>query len=524
MNLQYSKNSTVKYQHNLAVPDEMEHILAQLGGKDKLKRNYPEVYKMLVRSGERTRKAANGEIVAPFVRDKENGDILGLTDSVGIRKLNFDILGTTYTSSEMSMVNANKSMVIIGALRDITHQWDLDGFAVTASNSNDLSGFSDTPSSQLISDSEYEFLATSTFYKTLLDEEGIPYYVSETHLTDSIKMIRSTELVEKIEINDPMPIKHPNADKTVIFYNNRTGDECDYYYNNVSTGEYDVEINIDFSGCATFIEGFEPLYVDKNRDFMLQLISNGAAVFDTAYWNDIKWIVSGRTISWSFPTNWHNRLKSSEFHAANSVRFYCKMVVMTKSGIPVPLVISSSGTNSNDPSYKKIKPIEIQWGCFAKGTAITMSDGSLKPVETISKGDAVRTINGIAKVTSIVKGEESRMIVISTVHGNRLILTKDHPVLTEKGWKTASELSAADRLLTVSGTDRISELHFCDYNGTVYSFCIDSDDAILADGIYAGDFECQNREKQSQVPKKKEGYQEEMEALIQELDRSLKRR
>jgi len=61
-----------------------------------------------------------------------------------------------------------------------------------------------------------------------------------------------------------------------------TGDECDYYYNNVSTGEYDVEINIDFSGCATFIEGFEPLYVDKNRDFMLQLISNGAAVFDTA--------------------------------------------------------------------------------------------------------------------------------------------------------------------------------------------------------------------------------------------------
>ncbi len=136
----------------------------------------------------------------------------------------------------------------------------------------------------------------------------------------------------------------------------------------------------------------------------------------------------------------------------------------------------------------------------------------------------VRTMNGTAKVTSIVKGEESRMIVISTAHGNRLILTKDHPVLTENGWKTASELSAADRLLTSSGTDRISELHFCDYHGTVYSFSIDSDDAILAECIYAGDFRCQNKEKQSKIPEKKEGYQEEMEALIQELDRSLKRR
>ncbi len=524
MDLQYRKNCSIIHRHNLAIPNEMDYILSQLGGTDKLKRTYPEVYKMLMRSGERARNIANGALVAPIVHNSETGDILGKVDSIGIRMLNFDISSNTCTLSGMSMVAENKSMVIIGDLRDVTHDRSLDGFAVTASNAHDLNGFSDVPSSQLITDTEYEFLASSTFYKTMIDENGESYYVTETQKTDAVKMLKATALVESVTVQDPMPIEHPNASKTVIFYNNRTGSDCDYYYNNVSTGEYDTEVNIDFSGSVTFIDGFKPMYVDKNKDFKLQLINKGAAAFNSAYWNDIKWDVNGNTLSWTFPTNWHNRLSSSQFHAADSVEFYCKMYIMTQSNILVPIVISSSAIEHKDPSYKQIKPIEIQWGCFAKGTKITMSNGTAKPVETIQKGDIVRTMNGTAKVTSIVKGEESRMIVISTAHGNRLILTKDHPVLTENGWKTASELSAADRLLTSSGTDRISELHFCNYHGTVYSFSIDSDDAILAECIYAGDFRCQNKEKQSKIPEKKEGYQEEMEALIQELDRSLKRR
>lgn len=518
------KSSSTIHRHNLAVPNEMKQILTQLGGVNTLKKSYPEVYKMLIRSGERSKKVANGEMVAPIISDKEKGDILGLSDSVGIRTLNFNIHSSAYTQSEMSMVNENKSMVIIGALRDVTHQWDLDGFAVTESNSNNLSGFSDTPSSQLVGDSEYEFLATSTFYKTVLDEEGKTYYVSETHSTDVLKMIRSTELVKEVVVADPMPIKHPKANKTVIFYNNREGDDCDYYYDNVSYGKYDVEVNIDFSGYATFIQGFEPVYVDKNKDFMLQLVSKGAAVFNMAYWDDIKWNISGQTISWAFPTNWHNRLTSKDVKAANQVKFYCKMTVVTKGGIPVPIVISSQENDSNDSSYKKIKPIEIQWGCFAKGTKIAMDSGTVKTVETIREGDIVRTMNSIAKVISIVKGQESKMIVIGTVHGYKLLLTKDHPVMTENGWKIASELTAADRLLTVSGSDRISELHYCDYNGTVYNFSIDSDDAILVECIYAGDFRCQNKEKGCKTAKKKEEYQEEMEDLIHELNKSLKRR
>lgn len=524
MKLQYWKNSTVKHCHNLAVPDEMEHILAQLGGTEKLKRSYPEVYKMLMRSGERARKIANGVTTAPLIRDTKTGDILGKSDSIGIRVLNFDIFTDTFTSSGMSMVKENKSLVIIGELKDITHNHSLDGFAVTSNNTNELAGFSDVPSSQLVFDQEYEFLASSTFYRTVTDENGKDYYVTETHATDAVKMLKASALVESMTVNDPMPIKHPSADKTVIFYNNRKGDDCDYYYNNVSSGDYDVEINVDFSGSVTFIEGFAPEYVDKNKDFMLQLISKGAATFNTAYWNDIEWKVNGRTLSWRFPTNWHNRLKSSDFHAANPVAFYCKMNIMTQAGILVPIVVFSEKIDHRDPSYKQINALNIQWGCFAEGTRITMCDGTQKPVEAIQKGDKVRTKNGTANVTGTVTGEESKMVVIGTSHGNKLLISKGHPILTESGWKTAEALSAADRLLTVAGTESISELHYCDYQSKVYSFSIDSDDAVVAERIYAGDFERQNRKHQNKPQKKKETYQEEMEALVQELDRSLKRR
>lgn len=521
------KNDTVKYYHNLAIPGEMEHITMQLGGEDRLKRSYPEVYKMLLRSGERAKNIANGITTAPIIHEDDSGDILGKIDSIGIRTLNFDLFTSTYTSSVMSMVRENKSLVIIGDLHDITHDHSLDGFAVSGENSHNLTGFSDVPSSQLVMDQQYEFLASSTFYRTVIDKDGQSYYEVETQKTDVMKMIGASTLVKELIVNDPMP-RNKSASHTTIFYNYRTGD-CDYYYNNVSSGLYDVEVNLDFSGEVTLQDKFTPVGVNKNSDFMLHLIfNNGAAQFNSKYWDEIKWEIKGHTLSWRFPVNWHNRLISSEIHAADNTEFYCKMYVTTDSGIYVPIVISSAPIDHKDTSYMRIKPLNIQWGCFAKGTMITMSDGTAIPVETVREGDTVRTRTGTARVTGIVTGEEQKMIVIGTYQGHKLLLSKGHPVLTESGWKAADKLSASDVLLTVSGAERIAELHYCDYNDKVYSFSIDIDDAIIAEGIFAGDFErqnkCESSDSPNNRPEKLEGYQEEMKALVQELDRSLKRR
>lgn len=514
-----------RMRHSLAKEEEFRFITERLGGEGKLKKSYPELYRILLYSSEQERRAANGLTTAPLREPSpQAGDDYGLTDSVGIRTLNYDIQTTAYTSSGMSMVEENKNLVIIGELYDKTNHQSLDGFAVGASDTQELNGEALCKSSSLIRSRDYEFQAVSTFSKIVVDGEGKERFVSETHETDAVKVLGASSLVEKLVVDDPVPKKHPGAKKTVIYYNNRTGAGCDYYYKNVNTEEKKVEVNVDFSGSVTFMKGFSPLYVDKNKDFMLQLVDKGAANFDMNFWNEIEWTVSDRTLSWKFPPNWHDWLNSSQFHLTNGAQFYCKMYVMTEKGISIPVVISSMDIEHKDPSYCAINPITIEWGCYAKGTRILMADHTEKCIEEIRPGDQVKTRGGSALVEEVIRGREETLAMIGTGRGKCLRVTQDHPMLTQDGWKRADELTAADILEMYDGKDSIAELHLTEYHDEVFSIRTNSEEALVAEGFYTGDFGCQNRigKREDEKPRKKEGYQEEIEALAAELDRRMK--
>lgn len=521
-----SNLQTGKMYHNLANEEELRFIMGRLGGENRLKKSYPELYKILHYSSEQERRAANGLTAAPLREPSpQAGDNYGLTDSVGIRTLNYDIQTTAYTSSGMSMVEKNKNLVIVGQLYDKTNNQSLDGFAVGASDAQELDGEALCKSSSLIKSEDYEFQAISTFYKIVVDKDGNERIVSETHETDALKVLGTSSIVEKLVVGDPMPKNHSGAKETVLYYNNRTGSGCDYYYDNVNTQENKVEVNIDFSGSVTFMKGFSPVYVDKNKDFMLQMVDKGAANFDMNFWNDIEWSVSDRTLSWKFPSNWHDWLDSSQFHLTNAAQFYCKMYVETEKGIAIPIVISSLDIEHKDPSYCSINPITIEWGCFAKGTHILMADRSEKCIEEVRPGDRVMTQGGSAVVEEVIRGKEETLAVIGTSRGKRILVTQDHPMLTQDGWKRADELSAADILEMYDGKDSISELYLTDYHNEVFSIRIDSQEALVAEGFCTGDFGCQNRigKQEDQPPQKKEEYQQELEALVAELDREMKR-
>ncbi len=516
---------TVKTHHNLADEKEFEFVMRQLGGEDRLRKNCPELYKILHYSSKQERRAANGLTTAPLMKSSlPQGDTYGLTDSVGIRTLNYDIKTDAYTSSGMSMVEENKSLAIVGELYDKTNNQSLDGFAVAASNAHNLKGESRCKSVSLMKSDDYEFQAISTFYKIVKDKDGCERIVSETHQTDALKVLGKSSIVEKMVVEDPMPKYHPKANSTVLYYNNRTGPGCDYYYNNVNTKDNKVEVNIDFSGSVTFMKEFSPIYVDKNKDFVLQLIDKGAANFNMSFWNEIEWTVSDRTLSWKFPSNWHNWLDSSQFYLTNDAQFYCKMYVETEMGIAIPIVISSMDIGHEDPSYCAIKPITIEWGCFAKGTRILMANHSEKFIEEIRQGDQIMTRGGSAIVTEVIRGREETLAMIGTSSGKCICVTRDHPMLTQDGWKRADELSAADILEMYGGKDSINELHLLEYNDEVFSVRIDSDEALVAEGFYTGDFGCQNRigKKEERPLQKKEGYQQEFEALVAELNREMK--
>lgn len=519
-------SQTTRVKHNLADNLQYDFALRSLGGEKLLKQKYPEMYKILLYTRDKQIKNANKTMVFRALQNNEY--TYGLEDSMKIRTLNYDPATTLESVSSINTVHNNPSLIIVGELNDITHNKAIDGFAVYDNNSQYLDGEINCNSVSLIKDTEYEFMAKSTFSKIEYDESGKPFYSSLTDVTDAKKVVAASTLVKNVTINAPDSIKHPGAARIVIYYNNRKGSGCDYYYNNVKDDGKSVEVNIPFKGSVEFANGFKPSYVDKNLDFMLQIVTanSGVANFNIAHWNDIKWTPSNSSLSWEFPDCWYDILQKNNFAVANNVNFYCKMSVVLESGIAVPIVISSEDREHKDPSFKKIKAIDIEWGCFAKGSRIKMSDNSLKNIEDLKVGDKVKTENGCAAVIETIVGSEEKMILIRTSNGCKLTITDDHPVMTESGWKTAGDLNAADIIKTESGLSAVEEFHYVDYNDKVFSVRLETEAALISEGIYTGDFGCQNRLKavsKDNSDVKKEEFQQELEDLITSINNDMRR-
>lgn len=520
-----AKNSTTRrITHNLADSLQFDMILQSLGGEKLLKQKYPEMYKILLYTRDRQINKLN----SMSFQSSSDEYIYGFEDSMKIRTLNYDPTTTLETVSSIQTVKSNPSLIIVGELNDKTHNKAIDGFAVYANNDQNLDGEIKCNSSSLIKDQEYEFLAKSTFSKIEYDESGNPYYKSVTDITDAKKVAAAGTLVKSLTVNAPDSVKHPDASKIVIYYNNRTGEGCDYYYDNVMDDGKSVEVYIPFEGKVEFSDLFKPLYVDKNSDFMLQIetANSGTANFNTSHWNEITWSVDDHSLSWRFPECWYDILQKNNFAVANDVGFYCKMRVALEGGISVPIVISSEDREHKDPSFKKIKLIDIEWGCFARGSKIKMADNTLKNIEDIEVGDRVKTENGSVSVVEKIVGSEEKMVLIRTANGCKLTVTDDHPIMTEGGWKIAGNLNAADIIKTESGFSTIEELHYVDYNDKVFSIRLETESALIAEGIYAGDFGCQNRLKT--IPKndekmKKEEFQQELEDLIPSINQNKRR-
>ena len=97
------------------------------------------------------------------------------------------------------------------------------------------------------------------------------------------------------------------------------------------------------------------------------------------------------------------------------------------------------------------------WLCQPKGTRILMADGSKKVIEKIINGDKVWSYNtegNFEIIPNVVTHTGSRFAELVEVrygsrgHG-RLYLTREHPVFTANGWKTAEKLEKGDQIIKV---------------------------------------------------------------------------
>lgn len=160
----------------------------------------------------------------------------------------------------------------------------------------------------------------------------------------------------------------------------------------------------------------------------------------------------------------------------------------------------------------------ILWGCIGKNSLIERSDGVRALVTEIKIGDKIR-VNGTGEfraVANIARGQEELVFYIKAQGMEQgLLLTREHPVLTEKGWKVAGALCLEDKVCTDGGGYRkLEECYPEPYYDEVYSLELAEGEGFMANGYYVGDFKKQN----SMCPKREE-WPELPPEFIQELEK-----
>jgi uncharacterized protein YfaS (alpha-2-macroglobulin family) len=131
--------------------------------------------------------------------------------------------------------------------------------------------------------------------------------------------------------------------------------------------------------------------------------------------------------------------------------------------------------------------VEGGGGCFVAGTAITMSNGSTRPIETIKAGDKIMTRSSDnsrsvkAKVLSIHQAESNGYLIINDV----LRVTPEHILRVDGKWRTAGDLQIGDTLTNESGQPvAVESIAWQLGKFTVYNLEVETYHTFIADGYW----------------------------------------
>lgn len=125
-----------------------------------------------------------------------------------------------------------------------------------------------------------------------------------------------------------------------------------------------------------------------------------------------------------------------------------------------PNIVATWQTLQNNKSF--IKDFEcIIWDeCVHPSSKITLADNSEKRIDTLEIGDLVKTFNEETKQIenkpikkihkNLIKSQNQKMFKITMEDGSNVVLTGNHEVLTDNGWKRADALTLTDNVISLS--------------------------------------------------------------------------
>lgn len=269
--------------------------------------------------------------------------------------------------------------------------------------------------------------------------------------------------------------------------------EISYYENVINKSSYDYiydgkrngidQMYLDSSGEIKIINA-ELKYVD-----MILTVSNKSSW--KQYPNEPHIDVKDSKIDYWFEPKWEGIKLTDCLRKINDsntwVNYLLEMEALTADDDIIRLIITNikeilSGGKAD--SIYEIPAIYAYLDCFAKGTMISMADGSKKAVEEMEAGEPVRSKDGRDVPVKEVRIQgEAHVIGIYLESGEEILLTEGHAVNTVDGIYPASRLREGQKIITENGTGRISRIiPQCGRTYTVYALVLEEG----AQWLYAG--------------------------------------
>jgi len=199
-------------------------------------------------------------------------------------------------------------------------------------------------------------------------------------------------------------------------------------------------------------------------------------------------LADSHTITWNMPDNWGNPYGNVLDSLYCYVTYQLEIRVVA-SGKQHTFVVTNNQKAKPALNKKIIERINIYKDCFEAGVMLRMGDGSEKKVENITKGDSLKTPDGIVKVQYVQEiSMVTAMVHIKGENGRELSISCNHPLVTDKGLVCAKFLQEGDEVYTEDGVVKIMEL--CVTPGvelTLYHIEMESCHRLYANGFLAGD-------------------------------------
>lgn len=550
---------------NLSNQEHIEAFFEDFGGAEAAKEKYPALYKAVLKT---QKKLLTSNKCEESPDDAKNiGFNMGAIRIEGNPKKslrsNLGAQPEPYIACDSFATVKNAAMIMVTSeMIDTTLGVMIDGDSTYVEHT-DLESTLACKVSEVGEFNDHKLSATSKFYYVYPDDTC----GSSNMNTANYTLLNGEQAITEFVVDNPK-IKRENitTNKHINIVYDRTpknNEKADYSYDvsEIEINGNKVKTILPVSGYFQLITKLEPkglssvigLKIIYKEETVVEYFYNSLDELSNYFRYAKDPATNCYRVDFNFDKDWRAYLDKSRYYDGTyitdsqlrwSFRFECYMLNNKGQRMKDPdgediiyelgLSINSEATPPAEGEYNKSKNnkvvipyIYIQWGCFHKDTLIKMADGSTKKVSEIQIGDFVLTNDHRSvAVTESYKGNEEMLICIKTETGRILQVTENHPVLTEHGKIKACNLVISTKVYTESGLEKIEDISLVPYNDLVYN--LDCDGALLiANGIIAGDFICQNEAetKKHRVSYSKETLEimEDLKKMSEEFKRNKKR-